>query len=79
MDENCDYLVDTMKDGVWHPTWSWGQYEDQWEESRKNWIAILTIKNYMILRSLPGWCNAKKLSLRAYFAVGFPAPMHQNG
>ena len=50
VEENCDYLVDSMSDGVWHPTWNWGQYENHWEESRKNWIAILTIKNYKILR-----------------------------
>ena len=50
VEENCDYLVDTMKDGVWHPTWKWNQYEEQWEESKKNWIAFLTIKHYKILR-----------------------------
>jgi len=50
VEEDCDYLVDTTQNGVWHPTWQWNQYEEQWEESKKNWIAFLTIKNYKILR-----------------------------
>ena len=49
-EENCDYLVDTMQDGLWFPTWEWNQYEKQWEKSKKNWIAFLTIKNHRILR-----------------------------
>lgn len=46
---NCDYLVNTVKDGIWYPTWDWNQYEKDWEKSKKNWIALLTIKNYKIL------------------------------
>lgn len=50
VEENCDYLVDTIKDGLWHPAWKWNQYEAQWEESKKNWIAFLTIKHFKLLR-----------------------------
>ena len=50
VDMHCDYLVDTLREGIWQPTWEWGQYEHHWEQSRKNWIAVLTTKNYLILR-----------------------------
>ncbi|MEN8173899.1 MAG: hypothetical protein ABFS03_13595 [Chloroflexota bacterium] len=46
---NCDYLVDTIQEGIWYPTWSWNQYEEQWEKSKVNWAAVLTINNFRIL------------------------------
>lgn len=52
VEHNCDYLIEEMKEGVWEPVWSWGQYESAWLKARQNWIAILTIRNYCILKAL---------------------------
>ncbi len=53
-ERNCDFLVSATDNGVWHPTWTWTQFEDDWEHSSKNWTAILTIRNYRTLREF-GW------------------------
>jgi hypothetical protein len=45
-----DYLIDTCEDGLWYPTWEWGQYEEAWQTSKKNWTAKITIGNLLILR-----------------------------
>jgi hypothetical protein len=49
-DMSCDYLINTMDKSVWHPSWRWNQYEAEWEKSEQNWTAVLTIKNYKILK-----------------------------
>lgn len=49
-ERNCDYYIETMERGVWLPNWEWGQFETDWERSKKNWTGNLTIKRYRILR-----------------------------
>lgn len=51
-EKHCNYLLDNIKDGIWFPTWEWGNYEKDWLKSKNNWIAVLTIKNYRILKNL---------------------------
>lgn len=49
---HCSYLAETCREGVWEPYWDWGgDYPDAWEESRRIWTAVLTIKNYRILQN----------------------------
>lgn len=51
IDENLDYLVDTLeKQGKRLPTWQWGQYLEQWEISKNEWIGILTLEALLSLR-----------------------------
>ena len=49
-DNHCNYLTATINNGVWSPTWEWNDYEVDWEKSKRNWTAIITIKNYRILK-----------------------------
>ncbi|HHH75772.1 MAG TPA: hypothetical protein ENL03_01950 [Phycisphaerae bacterium] len=35
-------------DGSWHPFWSWGQFDEEWEEAKVEWQGQLTVK---LLRS----------------------------
>ena len=47
----CRYLLDTLREGVWRPHWSWGTaYPEAWQRSRSNWTARLTINNYRLLQ-----------------------------
>lgn len=36
-------------DGAWHPFWSWGRFEAEWESAKVEWQGQLTVK---LLRSL---------------------------
>ena len=47
---HCRYLLQTLEQGIWQPHWSWGKhYPEAWQQSRRNWAADLTIKNYLLL------------------------------
>lgn len=51
IDENLDYLMDTLeKQGKMLPTWQWGQYLEQWETSKIEWVGILTLDTLLSLR-----------------------------
>lgn len=51
IDENLDYLVDTLeKYGRMLPTWQWGQYLEQWETAKIEWVGILTVETLLSLR-----------------------------
>ncbi len=38
-------------DGVWHPNWQWGQYEEAWATARLQWIGVLTAERAAVLRA----------------------------
>jgi len=47
---HLDFEVDRQhSDGSWHPFWTWGQFENEWEEAKVEWQGQLTVK---LLRSL---------------------------
>jgi hypothetical protein len=49
---NLNYLVTKQtKDGYWEPTWSWGQFEEEWETAKEEWRGWLTLEYLRILRS----------------------------
>jgi hypothetical protein len=51
IDENLDYLVDRFEEqGKMLPTWQWGQYLEQWETSKIEWVGILTLEALLSLR-----------------------------
>ena len=45
-----DFEIDRQQpDGAWHPFWSWGQFDVEWEVAKVEWQGQLTVK---LLRSL---------------------------
>ncbi len=60
---NCRYLIDTCEEGVWKPYWTWGgTYPKAWEESSRIWTAVLTTKNYLLLRNFSYPVQGRKTS-----------------
>jgi hypothetical protein len=54
--ENISYLLDTVsEDGVWYPTWSWGDgYPEAWERARIEWIGIIAVKHLRAISEFGG-------------------------
>jgi hypothetical protein len=47
---NLDYLIQAQdEDGSWKPNWSWGQYDEAWQEARRRWSGQLTVRNLRLL------------------------------
>jgi hypothetical protein len=52
VEEHLDYVVDARNgDGVWEPTWEWGQYPEAWRTARLHWIGVLACENLAALRA----------------------------
>ena len=52
IERNLDSEVDGQaEDGSWLPNWSWGQYEDAWEEANREWKGYLTVQMLKTLRA----------------------------
>ncbi|WLD94278.1 prenyltransferase/squalene oxidase repeat-containing protein [Alkalihalobacillus sp. AL-G] len=52
VEENLDYVIEKQhSDGSWHPNWEWGQYENDWPESKELWKGILTYEKLKLLKS----------------------------
>lgn len=50
VDKNLDFLIMTIKhDEVWFPTWSWGQYEKEWDKAKIEWAGKMAVENLVIL------------------------------
>ncbi|MBO8178531.1 MAG: hypothetical protein H0Z31_13930 [Bacillus sp. (in: Bacteria)] len=49
---NLKYIQETQQaEGHWEPTWSWGQFEREWLQAKKEWQGILTLQYLRILRA----------------------------
>lgn len=47
---NLDYLIDKLElKGYIEPNWEWGQYQEVWEEAKREWTGVLTLKTLIIL------------------------------
>ncbi|NQW21358.1 MAG: hypothetical protein HQ477_11675 [Chloroflexi bacterium] len=47
-----DYEIESQSEtGSWRPNWTWGQYEDGWEEARLEWSGYLTLRNLMAVKA----------------------------
>ena len=52
VEQHLDYVVDACNaDGVWEPTWEWGQYPDAWQTARMHWIGVLACGNVAALQA----------------------------
>ncbi|MGZ9583955.1 hypothetical protein [Paenibacillus marinisediminis] len=36
-------LAQQQEDGAWHPVWSWGQFEEAWQQAKEEWKGIITL------------------------------------
>ncbi|HZG61852.1 MAG TPA: hypothetical protein VEY68_15500 [Anoxybacillus sp.] len=39
-----DLVMKQTKEGYWEPTWSWGQFEEEWETAKEEWRGWLTLE-----------------------------------
>ncbi len=52
LERNIAFWVESADDnGVWQPTWSWGQFENEWQQARLHWIGILAAERARVLRA----------------------------
>lgn len=51
VEKNLDYEIKKQNiDGVWEPTWSWGDnYLSEWEVAKKEWTGIVTLDKLVLL------------------------------
>jgi len=55
MSTNFDYIIETETDeGLWIPDFSWGQYDDEWEIAKREWIGISTLNILELLDRFGG-------------------------
>lgn len=48
--QHLDFEIDQQQpDGSWHPFWTWGQFEEEWETAKVEWQGQLTVKMLMCL------------------------------
>jgi hypothetical protein len=49
---DLDRLIKSQgEDGAWSPNWTWGRYEETWEQARTEWQGILTLNALRALRN----------------------------
>ena len=50
--QQIDFEIgDQSNDGSWQPTFSWGQYEDDWPTAKTEWAGYLTLRNLLAFKS----------------------------
>lgn len=60
---NLDHLVSTQDaDGSWKPNWSWGQYDEAWQEARRRWSGHITVRNLTLLAEFGRLPEATRVS-----------------
>ena len=52
---NIDYLVDTIIEDHWEPTWNWGGASDDWEKAKRVWSGRITVQSKLKLDAFRGW------------------------
>ncbi len=50
---NLDAILETQTpEGYWEPNWNWfGDYPDEWEQARLEWLGELTLRNLTVLKA----------------------------
>ncbi len=49
---NLDVLIERQgEDGAWSPTWRWDSYAEAWQEARREWQGVLTLRTLESLRA----------------------------
>lgn len=50
IDDNLDFYIQQLSvEGVWDISWSWGQFEREFQIARRQWQGILAVQRYKIL------------------------------
>jgi len=48
--QNLGFLIETLDNNeAWFPTWSWRQYEKDWEKAKVKWAGKIAVENLVIL------------------------------
>ena len=52
IDRNIEFILSTVStEGVWYPTWSWGDsYPRDWETARISWAGVLAVKHLHLIK-----------------------------
>ncbi|KON87711.1 hypothetical protein AF332_13290 [Sporosarcina globispora] len=52
IDDNLDFYIEQISnEGIWDISWSWGQFENEFQIARNHWKGILAVKRYKILHA----------------------------
>ncbi|MDF2036036.1 hypothetical protein P2R12_03415 [Cytobacillus oceanisediminis] len=52
IDDNLDFYIEQISnEGTWDISWSWGQFDNEFQVARNYWKGILAVKRYKILHS----------------------------
>lgn len=52
IDDNLDFYIEQISnEGTWDISWSWGQFDNEFQIARNHWKGILAVKRYKILHS----------------------------
>ena len=53
LQQNLDFVIESQgADGGWEPSWAWGnQWEEAWEQSKREVTGVLTLENLRRLRA----------------------------
>ncbi|RBP95812.1 hypothetical protein DFO70_102137 [Cytobacillus firmus] len=52
IDDNLDFYIEQISnEGTWDISWSWGQFDNEFQIARNHWKGILAVKRYKILYS----------------------------
>jgi hypothetical protein len=50
INDNLDYLIERIEDnGSISPSWTWSNYEEEWEKAKKEWTGVLTLNALIAL------------------------------
>jgi hypothetical protein len=52
VEQNLQFYIDNLlEEGVWDISWEWASYPNEFAIARRNWMGILTVDRYKILRN----------------------------
>ncbi|WP_260508133.1 hypothetical protein [Cytobacillus firmus] len=52
IDDNLDFYIEQISnEGIWDISWSWGQFDNEFQIARNYWKGIIAVKRYKILHS----------------------------
>ncbi|MDF2671691.1 MAG: hypothetical protein K0R67_3997 [Paenibacillus sp.] len=50
--KNLDNLLEQQSpEGAWSPSWTWGRFEQDWENARREWQGVITLNNLQLLQA----------------------------
>jgi hypothetical protein len=50
IEKNIEFLVSSLQEDHWEPTWSWGDETEAWRLAKNEWSGYITVQNALLLR-----------------------------